>query len=295
VPPARAGWWWIAQSGAAAVPSPPTVPPGGLMVGAGPGGATAIAALRFELDPDQGSPVVTLAVAPNGDVNGAGAALAACPAASMWASAYAGAWESKPASTCGRAVRGVRSADGLTWTFGLASVVVDNVIDVVLEPQEGTNFNLVFAPPTTATLKTSPKPVAAVSVDPAIEPNTALPADTAGATILSDSTGAPLAGSEFTPANDELTLAAPAAGGTTSPALTTATGSRRITRGSALAILLLLDVGIAAYVLNQVTTPALRALGPLAGTARRATKPVAPEVGGLGRFARPRSGPPPRL
>jgi hypothetical protein len=295
--PSNAGWWWIAQSGAAPVPSPPTVPPGGLMVGGGPSGPTAVAALRFELEADQGSPVLTLAVADNGDVGGAGAVLGACPAASAWGTTYAGPWPSRPASTCARVVKGLRSVDGLTWTFNLAPLVARQVVDVVLQPLENTNFNLTFNAPTATALKTSPKPVAVASADSVPEIATSPAADELAGVQFTDLTGVAL----DTPAPSAPTdvgVAAPSPSGLrATDRATLGTASNRTRRASGLAVLLLLGVGTAAYALSQVPAPARRALGPLTTTAP-ASSPVAAgvvQVGGLGRFARTRTGSPPPL
>ena len=156
--PSAVGWWWLPQTGTATLPPPPTVPPGGFMVGGDPSGANAIAALRFELEADEGSPALTLRVAPNGDVNGASAQLAACRVTGAWAPAFAGPWPSRPTADCATAVVGARSEDGTTWTFNLEPFLTGNTIDIVLTPGAGSSFNLSFNPPDETSLKTGPKP-----------------------------------------------------------------------------------------------------------------------------------------
>lgn len=258
------------------------------MVGGGPAGATAVAALRFELEPDQGSPVLTLAVADNGDVNGASAVLGACPASSAWASTYAGVWTSKPASACARVVKGVRAADGMTWTFNLAALVVGNVIDVVLQPLEASNFNLTFNAPATAALKTFPRPVVAPAGIDATPASAPIDGDTVAADLAADAGLLVLDVPLSAPTNSDVAVLSGSRG---SQSATPTVVSEPARRASGLGVLLLLAACLAAYALSQVPVPAARGLGRM-----RVTPIVAPtQVGGLGRFARLRSGPPPRL
>ena len=301
IPPSNAGWWWIVQSGAAPVPAPPTVPGGGLMVGGTSSGPNAVAALRFELEADQGSPVLTLAVAENGDINGTEAVVLACPATSAWASTYAGPSAARPASSCAKSVKGVLSADAKTWTFNLTPLQVGNVVNVVLQPGDGSTFNLTFNPPTTTTLATSPKPAPAVS-DAASEDATS-PIDDAASSAALDLSGIPLdAPAYIAPLSDEIALerADPQQGSPRAQRAPTLAVSDNTTRASGLALVLLLGIGLAACSLSQQPTPAMRALGPMTGTAdvgraRRTAAAGPAQIGGLGRFVRPRTGPPPRL
>jgi len=166
----QVGWWWRANDAAlgGSVPAPPTVPEGGLVVAGAPDGATAIAALHFELDDGEGSPVLTLAVAENGDQGGATAVLAACITGSAWQPEHGGMWTSKPFPACDTgSVTGVRSEDGASWSFALAPLVSDGVLDVTLVPgvdetlpagANGSTFQLVFAPPTAGSLVTTAGP-----------------------------------------------------------------------------------------------------------------------------------------
>ncbi len=300
VAPTSAGWWWAAQTGAVPLPSPPTVPAGGLMVGGDPTGANAVAALRFELEPGEGSPVMTLFVADNGDINGATAVLAACPTASAWSSAYAGAWASRPTASCARAVKGERAADGSSWTFNLTPLLVGRVVDVVLQAEAGSNFNLTFNAPTTTTLKTSPPSVAAPATSAADESVSVTASDATGVAAVSDLGGLVLDAPAFTPAPTDLELNAASPGGNRVAVGVPSGATSSARRTSGLAVLLLLGVGLAIYRLNQVPAPAARALGPMTTSAalvgrRRGSDEHAVQVGGLGRFARSRTGAPPRL
>jgi hypothetical protein len=163
----KAGWWWRVNDPTplGTLPPAPTVPEGALMVGGAPDGATAIAALHFELDAGEGAPVLTLNVADNGDQGGERAVLAACLTGSAWQPATSGAWTTKPFPACDQgSVTGVRSSDGAQWTFALAPLLSDGIVDVMLVPGldpalpaglNGSTFQLVFAAPTSASLVTT--------------------------------------------------------------------------------------------------------------------------------------------
>jgi hypothetical protein len=164
---AEAGWWWRVNDGAlpAALPAPPNVPEGGLMVAGAPDGATAIAALHFDLAEGESAPVLTLRVAENGDQGGDGALLGACVTGSAWQPAHGGPWTNKPFAACADgSVNGVRSDDGTSWTFALAPLVSDGILDITLVPgvdptrpagANGSVFQLVFDAPTAASLTTT--------------------------------------------------------------------------------------------------------------------------------------------
>ena len=163
----QSGWWWRVNDGALPVslPSPPNVPEGGLMVAGAPDGATAIAALHFDLSETEASPVLTLRVADGGDQGGAGALLGACVTGSVWQPESAGTWTNKPFPACAEgSVNGVRADDGASWTFALAPLLSDGILDITLVPgvdpaglagANGSVFQLVFAAPSAASLVTS--------------------------------------------------------------------------------------------------------------------------------------------
>ena len=163
---AQAGWWWRVNDGLPVPPPPPpNVPEGALVVAGAPDGAMAISALHFDLAEDEGSPVLTLQVAEDGDQGGASALLAACLTGSAWQPAAAGSWGSKPFPACNvGSVNGVRSEDGKSWTFALTPLVTDGVVDITLVPgtdpelppeAAGSTFQLVFEAPTAASLATT--------------------------------------------------------------------------------------------------------------------------------------------
>lgn len=315
----QAGWWWRVNDGTlpAALPAPPTVPEGGLMVAGAPDGATAIAALHFELEEGEGAPVLTLQVAENGDQGGEQAVLAACLTGSAWQPEQAGSWLNKPFPACDQAsVTGVRADDGTTWTFAVAPLLSDGIVDLILVPgvdpqlpagANGSTFQVVFEAPTAASLATSsgagPSPT--LDLDPSGFAPTA-PADSFAAPAFAggDLSLPPVApASSFTPslpeADQGLTATAPVVQERAAPLPVSPIAAVEDHRVLGMVILAL--CGAALLWSAQLPTPALRRLGGVAGgsTAVEASIPdpaASPlPAAGLGRFARTRTGPPPRL
>ena len=303
----KSGWWFRPQgtAGLLVLPAPPGVPEGGLMVSATPEGPTAIAALRYETTDSESEPTLELAI-----VNEAGpSAVQACPVASDWAPAAAGRWEAKPLDNCGvAAVKGTKSPDGKTMSFGLAAVEnEEGVIDIALVPVPGSSFSITFAKPTSDSLKTTGG-LDGDSFSSDFDSGAALEAgdlDSGGSFDLDSSAlavesaldtssfSAPLANT--TPSVTQ-PLAAPGERQVSQPAANRPSPLPESDRGRAVALLLALGALAALFFVSQQQTPALRMLGSFA-EGRRATTAVAAEaeVGGLGRFARLRQGPPPSL
>ncbi len=310
----QAGWWWRANDGAlpAALPAPANVPEGGLMVAGAPDGATAIAALHFDLNDDESAPVLTLTVADNGDQGGSGALLAACVTGTAWQPASAGTWTNKPFPACAQgSVNGLRSDDGKTWTFPLAPLLSDEILDVTLVPgldptrPEGANgsvFQLVFNPPTVASLVTSQ---GASGGGDFVIPDFGMPApeSSGGASFEAPAFGGDLAvppldpAAGFTPAlptaDQGLTATAPVVQGRNAPLATTPVSAVEDHRG--LAMLVLLLCGGAALWSAQLPVPAPRRLGPFGGIDAPTSGEPPVQPGGIGRFASTRSGAAPPL
>jgi hypothetical protein len=140
----QSGYWWQGQPAGAPLPPPPNVPANGMWISGTEASPVAIAALRFQLNPDEATPVLTAKVNtefPPAQVSAAANAgqvvVMACPATGAWQPAQAGAWSSKPQYDCAGAVNGTPSADGTTVSFDLGGVVVGGKIDVVLVPGTG--------------------------------------------------------------------------------------------------------------------------------------------------------------
>jgi hypothetical protein len=289
---AQAGWWWRVNDGGlpAGLPTPPNVPEGGLMVAGAPDGATAIAALHFDLSSSETNPVLTLAVAENGDQGGDTAILAACLTGSAWQPANGGAWTNKPFPACAEgSVTGLRAQDGKTWTFALAPLLSDGIVDVTFVPgvdptrPEGANgsvFQLVFNAPTAASLATTAGSSDGSSTDfvlPEFGSPDVVPSDSGSFTAPAIGGGLSLPpASSFTPALPEadqgLTATAPVVQERNAPL--EASPIAAVADHKALAVLVLALCG-----------------GVMLWSAQM---PV-PEPAGLGRFARPRTGPAPRL
>lgn len=309
---AQAGWWWRVNDGLpASPPAPPMVPEGGLMVGGAPDGATAIAALHFDLADGEGSPLLTLQVAENGDQGGETALLAACLTGSAWQPASAGAWTSKPFPACAEgSVNGVRAEDGKSWTFALTPLLSDGVVDVTLVPgtdpalppgANGSTFQLVFAPPTAASLTTSTGGGSAFSSDFGAPDFSAgalsAPAADFSAPVGGDLTLPPVDSGGFAASLPEgeqgLTATAPVAQQQNAPLESSAVAAVEEHRG--LAALVLALCGAALLWSAQLPVPAPRRLGAFGAAAGPAPAEPPPHTSGLGRFARARSGAPPRL
>jgi hypothetical protein len=307
---AQSGWWWrVNDSLPAPPPAPPNVPEGGLMVAGAPDGATAIAALHFDLAEGEGSPLLTLQVAENGDQGGETALLAACLTGSAWQPASAGGWTSKPFPACTEgSVNGVRAEDGATWTFALTPLLSDGVLDVTLVPlkdpalppgADGSTFQLVFAPPTAASLVTTsggggdftsdfsvPDFAASDLTAPAVDFSAPAGGDLSLPPVDSSSLSASLPEGE-----QGLTATAPVAQQQNAPL---ASPVAAVQEHKGLAALVLALCGAALLWSAQLPLPAPRRLGAFAAVAG-ASEPPPPQTSGLGRFARTRSGAPPPL
>ena len=307
-------WWYRANvtlpavgASPAPAPAPPTVPEGGLLVAGAPDGATAVAALRYELAEGESNPTLTLTVAENGDQGGASAVIGACVAGSAWGGGeHGGPWESKPNAACDAgSVQGIRSEDGTTWSFGLAPLVVGNEVNVVITPGTvapdapvGSTFSLAFNPPSTSALVTTPGSGSS-SGGLGFDPSEELGADPVGGLDTGPLFSADPV-SAFTPALPPSSQGLTA----TAPVVRQSTASNVLpppppAKGGWVAFLVLLGCMAAAVRLNRIPVPNLRLLGPLGSGSAPAPAVLAAaqpaDTGGLGRFARRRVGTPPPL
>ncbi|HMC53309.1 MAG TPA: hypothetical protein VKI64_11160 [Acidimicrobiales bacterium] len=313
--PDRTGWWSQAQPSSGAVPNV-TSQPGQLEVAGSPGGPVAFAAIHYTVptdsggqtvDPSQASGTLTLTVAPNNSAQGASIQL--CPTTSQWKQAEDGAMADAPKYNCpGTPVQGQLSPDGNTMTWNLASGLMSQPgeFDVAIVPSGQAPFMVNFAKPDDTSVKVDAPPGGASS--PA-EP----PVDTgSAATSLTPATAPP--GPTLTPATPSLSVpvgptgsplpppsAAPAAaaapppsGGSPSLGLTPVhhtSGFTTARRQQVMSVGLLLAIAGALWWMGGATQRAPRLLGSLGG---RGPEPVvaAVRVGGVGRFARPRTAAP---
>ena len=328
-----AGWWWRTNTTTVPVEVPPRADVGTdqLLVEGEPEGATAVAAVRFKLAEGESSPILTITPTPDSVVPPT-AVIQACRVGSAWSPAQGGKWERKPIADCFASVQGIPS-DGGAITFALTPLQSGTDLEVVIVPGVDPNavndnakfsaFSLKFTTPTAADLKTTtadagfsgtggdfsaPDPgsfgadtdsssgdsssfdsgssfdTGSSSFDSGASfgasPAFTQPADFAAPTAVESPAEAALAPTE----QADVTGAAPVAA---APVATTTESND----GRTLGILVLLAgaaLGFWAY------------SGSAAGRGVAAV-PVAPPpgaepvIGGLGRFARPRTGPPPSL
>ena len=295
-----AGWWWRAQTGALSFPPPPHVPPEGLAVGNSADGPTAVSALRFALEAEETDPMLSLVVAET--FAAADVALVACPSAAPWFGTQAGTWDDRPEAGCaGGTVNGVQADDGASWTFPLAPLYGDGLLDVVILPAEGSApFEISFEPPTAESLRTT-----RASTPPEFDAGFEPAAGDSGGTFALPPSG--FEGGEFSRPSLGPLPSQTDGSGTAAPATPADDDRQRfvaIARPGpaggeegdprALALVILLAALAASLTLGREPLPAPRLLGPMAGRQRQPAEDEA-EIRGLGRFRRPRPGPPPSL
>jgi len=140
----ESGYWWQGQPDGAPLPPPPNVPANGLWVSGTQPNQVAIAAVRFQVPPDEAAPVLTAKVnsafppaQASSAANAGPIVVLACPATPGWSPAQAGAWSARPQFNCAGAVNGTLSADGTALSFDLGGVVVDGQVNVALVPGAG--------------------------------------------------------------------------------------------------------------------------------------------------------------
>jgi hypothetical protein len=291
-----AGWWWRPQTSALPVPlpAPPTVAKGQLLVEGQPQGANAVAALRFNLGDGEGSPVLTLKPVSGSQVP-ADAVVLACRSLVTWAPEEAGAWENKPLVDCATSVQGI-PGDGGALTFALAPLQSETVLDIVLVPgtvasapagANGSTFSMVLDRPGPDALHvdTSSTPTGGSFSSSADSGSSS----SGGATGTFDaSPSGAFSAPSFTPP-----VATPAASGSLTPieqapSVATRAAPKPLSDGY--------DAGTRALGLGVFALGAAFAVQSVLRSRRDPAAAAAVEsVGGLGRFARPRSGNPPPL
>lgn len=315
-----AGWWWRANPGQASVtppglpeaglpasppetPAPPDVPEGGLVVEQGPDGATAVSAIRFDVG-DASAPVLELQTASTQGVP----ALQACPAATVWSGTDAGRWDGRPQAACdpddgGASVTGEEGEEG-RWTFDLMTLVGDGgILDVVILPAPGEAgvappFRAVFEPVTASSVRTTPG-----SGDFSFDGGGAFSGDFGSADGFAVGSAGGIGGSlDFggSPTMPDLGTpgggsSAPSGSGDGSAPLAVSAPSLPDDSTATTAALAVVAVAAAVmYAAVRRPVPALQSLVPLRAVRRQAAE-VEPHIGGLGRFARPRTRGPVRL
>lgn len=124
-----AGWW--DRNADALLPQIDPPPDGAIRVGNDPAGASAIAAVRFQLDEGEDAPSLVLRVA--GDPVPEGAAFTACPATSEWTGASGAPLSEAPESDCDAATA-LGLVSGTTVSFDLSQLADGPIVDIVISP-----------------------------------------------------------------------------------------------------------------------------------------------------------------
>lgn len=306
------------------VPVGATVPEGNLLVEGTAEGATAVAAIRFDLADGESSPSLTLPIGEGSSVNTTSIILA-CRAATAWTppESSPGKWDDKPLVEGFGCINGVVAEDLATVTFGVQPLVSGTVLDVVLVPGEEpalerppgvpeppvdanrSAFRWIFEVPTAKSLEVvagsdfeegagNRTIVPTPSETPefgAAEPTTDSPPPVVDSSPAFEAPAEPA-----TPALDPQDVAAPQPAVTDAVPAVARNGPANRTIGF---ILLALSAAVAAWA--YFTSPAGGTIGlgrfaaPASAVAPALVAPGEGPVGGLSRFARPRSMPPTRL
>lgn len=306
-------WWFRGNMGPAPLPPPPTVPEGGILIGGAPDGATAIAAVRYILAPGESSPILTLRVA--SETGADAAVIAACPAGSAWGpNERGGPWEARPNTACELgSVNGQRDAAAGTWTFPLAPLVQGTTLDVVIVPGTITPevpasapFQIAFHGPDAGALATTSsgssggEATAADFAPPVVEGffDPELPSGGLDVTPAADLPSVTPFAPALPPSSQGITATAPAVELAQRPVQPVVPASTQ-REGAGFAFLVVLVAIAAMYYANKAGVPPSRRLGPLSGSVAHIrpvpVRSVPASTGGLGRFARARSGTPPPL
>lgn len=322
----KAAWWSKSQPDGAplATPTPPNVPDGGLQITGNPEGASSVAALRFSIPKGEGTPKLKLMVTPQtGDINGASAIIAACRTGSGWGppAQEPGAFDQAPTADCSATAKGERAADGTFYTFNLSQLMITEAdgtsfVDIIIAPgtdpslpagANGSSFQLTFDKPSNTSLSTTSSESAASSDFSASEAlaNAGVQVDPSSGLVNPSTLGSnPISSAAppaFTPSlpaeQQQVTATAPAVQSATARNLAPAPAKPE--GKPALAFFILLAAGAAAWWAQRQPLPEMHRLGamgankPAAAAVERAA--VTPQLGGLGRFARPRTGAAPSL
>jgi hypothetical protein len=298
--PDAKGWWYRAQQAGTPVPlpAPPIVPPGGLYVAQGPNSEhLAMAAVEYAVS---GPGTATLVLTPAPGAAGT-VAVSACPLAAGFEQVEAGAWVDAPAYNCTTAsVDGVVAPDG-TVTFALTAEFVaagNTAMQAALIPTPGSApFQVPFEPPGDGSFTA----VAGPAED-------AAPADTSTGASPDATTGSFDTGVATSPTFDAPAdtgagqVAAPSSPPEVAPRRPTARPrpvvpvavSRQLADRVAAAVGLAI-IGAGMWWLAGRPLPSPRLVG--GGSSGDVAVPAAERarVGGIGRFARARQGPPNRL
>ncbi|HZU72945.1 MAG TPA: hypothetical protein VE990_09265 [Acidimicrobiales bacterium] len=318
VVPSKTAWWNELPAG---VLPGPLVGANELAVGDSPSGPTAIAALAYQVGPDvsadPGSAGATLVLPLNTSSSVGTPAVEACPVSPSATGWQAGGNQSgaPPDYSCSAAVAGQLSPDGSKVTFALSPSQQEakspGTFNLVIAPTSG-SFEAVFEVPPdsgfTVTNPPSPGGGPAAGSSPADSTGVAAPAGPAPAAAGADSGALAPPLTAAAPSASPAPAAAPAASttgargsagqGSIQPVASATPGLLHGRRQQLFGVWLMVDSMIVLALFGGGPARAPRLLGSL-GSRAPAPEPESPSeetvIGGIGRFARPRSGPPRRI
>jgi hypothetical protein len=307
--PDQVGWWSEVQQAPGPLPVN-TVTGNNLMVGNDPTGPNAVAAVRFTVpasvdgatvDPSTVPATLTLHVPANSVVGNP--VVAACPILANWQPASGGSWAAKPSYSCSPLLMATFSVAGDTATFQLTPALQRSggLYDLAIAPAPGKTdpFSVQFVPPGADALQLGAGPASPGGTDAAAaEPAPAPAADSAatsdltvGAPTVDASPALPL--TPAPPAPPSVRPASRAANRLLPAPLRRVVSTSRGQQVTALVLLGAIGLGLWWFGGQQARAP--RLLGSLGqGIAVEDARLYVP-TGGIGRFARPRTRPPPRL
>lgn len=288
--PTKVGWWNEAQqvpAPAPTIPAPPTSPEGGITIINAPNGPAAIGAVYYAVGDISGATLQLSSSTPIAIPSGGG--LLGCLVQTPgWKAGGNQRWDTKPAvdPLC---TPGALDATGMIAAFKLTGAFRDSdgAVDIAILPTGQVPFTVNFDAPGPASLQ----PIAAPespsgSADPAPAADAAPVVD--GSLLFPDAStfafATPPAGAPSTPP-------AQALGGY--PGVTPVVRAVEHTRKERVAVVLIvIGLLLSLWRLAGATVRAPRLLGSLGG---RDVEVAAPEVAGIGRFARVRHADPRRL
>ena len=322
----RYGWWNKAQAAPSSVPvagvatpapatnnvpSPPTAPADGLYLVNDPepttvggtstanpnAGSAALGAVRYVVD--EGSEGV-LRLTISGTAPAAGSQILACPISGGWEQAQNGTWDRRPTYDCASAATGQFDADVVSFTLPAYLQTSPGIFDLAIVPSGGTPFQVGFRAPDTASIQITSDPVleqaAAASsdsttVDYGVTPDSTDPSLTAADLATTDTGSAFVASGDSSGSGLPVPAVAPTARrGIGVPARLASPLAKDATRGERIgAVGLLLAIALALWWLGGHPARRPRLLGSMGTDVVDIGAGPAVRIGGIGRFARPRT------
>jgi hypothetical protein len=291
--PDQIGWWWQPQAGLPAglgVPPPPTVPSDGMYIAQGPTDVVAISALRYSIA-NFANGLLTLRASPNNSASGA--AIEACMAKSAWSPGPNQVWGTRPSVDCSEHPLGAVASDGSTVTWRIpAGYQLDgfDFVDIVLVPvASAAPFQVAFDVP-------GGEAFLAETNEPEPEPESAPAYDYGTSTDTGTVPGFVPDLVPF-PTGELFTSTSPTIGRRTRPAAASEQAlpvhARDVDRSDRIVAVTALFAMLGGWLwLGGRPARLPRLLGSIGGGAT-ISRPASNS--GIGRFARPRTGRPPKL